>query len=52
MVTRLGGWLLLLVGIAVGGRLAWELLSPVLPSLVAVLFVVLLGALVLQRRWR
>lgn len=50
MSRRLAGSLLLLLGIAVGTRIAWELLNPVLPSLMALLFVVLLGAVVLQ--WR
>jgi hypothetical protein len=51
-VSRVTGSLALLLAIAIGARLAWNLLSPMVPSIVAALLVVLLAGLVLQRRWR
>jgi hypothetical protein len=51
-VRRVTASLALLLGIAVGARVTWELLNPLLPSLVAGALVVLLTAAVLQKRWR
>jgi hypothetical protein len=51
-VRRVTASLALLLGIAVGARTAWELLNPLLPSLVAGVLLLLLGAAVMQRRWR
>ncbi len=52
MIARVTASLALLLGIAIGARLAWNLLNPMVPSIVAALLVVLLAGLVLQRPWR
>lgn len=47
---KAGGAALTMVGVAVAGRLAWELLAPVLPVALGLLVVGVIYAAVLRRR--
>jgi hypothetical protein len=49
LTRKIAAALLVLIGIAVAGRLAWELLRPVLPVVIVLLAVVAVLSLLVRR---